>query len=80
MLAIHPIPAFNDNYIWAIINNDAKQAIIVDAGDAAPVLDFLQKNTLNICQIWVTHHHQDHIGGGFGVSQHLSQCPNFCPC
>ena len=33
MLAIHPIPAFNDNYIWAIINNDAKQAIIVDAGD-----------------------------------------------
>ena len=63
MLAIHPIPAFNDNYIWAIINNDAKQAIIVDAGDAAPVLDFLQKNNLNICQIWVTHHHQDHIGG-----------------
>ena len=43
MLAIHPIPAFNDNYIWAIINNDAKQAIIVDAGDAAPVLDFVQK-------------------------------------
>ena len=35
MLTIHPIPAFNDNYIWAIINNDTKQAIIVDAGDAA---------------------------------------------
>lgn len=63
MLTIHPIPAFNDNYIWAIINNDTKQAIIVDAGDAAPVLDFLTQHHLSLSQLWITHHHNDHIGG-----------------
>lgn len=63
MLTIHPIPAFNDNYIWAIINDETKQAIIVDAGDAKPVIDFLKQKNLDITSIWVTHHHNDHIGG-----------------
>lgn len=63
MLKIHPIPAFTDNYIWAIINETAKQAIIIDAGQAAPAFNFLTKNNLDLTAIWVTHHHNDHIGG-----------------
>ena len=41
MLKIHPIPAFTDNYIWAIINDETQEVIIVDAGDAEPVLEFV---------------------------------------
>lgn len=73
MLKIHPIPAFSDNYIWAIINEANSEVIIVDAGKAKPVLDFLQQNSLSISQIWVTHHHHDHIGG---VAELAKQFPN----
>ena len=63
MLKIRPIPAFTDNYIWAIINDETQEVIIVDAGDAEPVLEFVNRENLTINQIWVTHHHSDHIGG-----------------
>ena len=32
-----PLPAFDDNYIWAL-TGDPGAALIVDPGDAAPVL------------------------------------------
>lgn len=73
MLKIHPIPAFSDNYIWAIINEANSEVIIVDAGQAQPVLDFVQQNSLSINQIWVTHHHHDHIGG---VAELAKKFPN----
>ena len=39
-VAIHPIPAFTDNYIWCIYNESS--AIVVDPGDAEPVLAFIK--------------------------------------
>ncbi|OIQ25494.1 hydroxyacylglutathione hydrolase [uncultured Vibrio sp.] len=62
MLHIKSIPAFNDNYIWAIENSDGRCAV-VDPGDAKPVLEYLQKNNLTLEAILITHHHHDHIGG-----------------
>jgi len=59
--AIVPLPAFNDNYIWLIRRGD--QAAVVDPGDAAPVLEYLERNRLNLCAILATHHHGDHVGG-----------------
>ena len=60
-LQIIPIPAFEDNYIWLIHNN--KQAIVVDPGDAEPVLATLAKLKLTLDTILITHHHHDHIDG-----------------
>ena len=59
--AIVPLPAFNDNYIWLIRRGD--QAAVVDPGDAAPVLDYVDRNQLTLCAILATHHHGDHVGG-----------------
>lgn len=56
-----PIPAFNDNYLWLL--QDGRRALIVDPGDAQPVLDVLQARQLQLESILVTHHHPDHIGG-----------------
>lgn len=56
-----PLRAFKDNYIWALRNN--RYAAIVDPGDAQPVLDFLQREKLQLCAILATHHHPDHVGG-----------------
>ena len=38
-------------------------AIIVDPGDAEPVIDALKQYNLKLECILVTHHHSDHIGG-----------------
>lgn len=55
------IPAFNDNYIWAICHEG--QCVVVDPGDAAPVERFLEDKGLNLAAILITHHHPDHVGG-----------------
>jgi hydroxyacylglutathione hydrolase len=34
-----PLPAFTDNYIWML--HDSREAVVVDPGDAAPVLGAL---------------------------------------
>jgi len=56
-----PIPAFTDNYLWLL--HDGQRALIVDPGDASPVLQALKDNQLQLESILVTHHHADHTGG-----------------
>lgn len=58
---IVPIPIFNDNYVWML--RDQQNAFIVDPGDAAPVIAQLQAEALTLREIWITHHHPDHIAG-----------------
>lgn len=70
MVQVIPIPAFNDNYIWALINN--KNVYVVDPGDAAPVLTYCQEHQLCLQGILITHHHWDHTNG---VEQLVAQFP-----
>lgn len=60
-MQIEPIPAFEDNYIWAL-RKDGHIAV-VDPGESAPVLRFLEATGDRLCAILVTHRHGDHIGG-----------------
>ena len=61
MLTIEPIPAFSDNYIWLL--HDDTDAVVVDPGDAAPVLEALSERSLTLKGVLITHHHFDHVGG-----------------
>lgn len=63
MLTITPIPAFSDNYIWCLADSDDGKALIVDPGQADPVIRHLDANGLTLDTILVTHHHPDHTGG-----------------
>ena len=58
---IAAIPALHDNYIWAI--HDGRYAAVVDPGEAAPVLAFLDAHGLRLNAILCTHRHADHTGG-----------------
>jgi hydroxyacylglutathione hydrolase len=65
MASIIPIPAFADNYIWLLVQDAA--AAVVDPGDAAPVLDYLDRHGLALSAILNTHHHGDHVGGNLAL-------------
>ncbi|MEM1081142.1 MAG: hydroxyacylglutathione hydrolase [Pseudomonadota bacterium] len=62
-LEISPIPAFEDNYIWVAQRAGFRHCIVVDPGDAAPVLAWLQTHALTPAVILLTHHHYDHVDG-----------------
>ena len=56
------IPAFQDNYIWVLVDDD-RRCIIVDPGESAPVLQAIEENGWHPQGILLTHHHNDHVGG-----------------
>ena len=57
------IPALNDNYIWTIVHSKNRRAVIVDPGEAEPVLNLFKQQNLALTAILVTHHHWDHTNG-----------------
>lgn len=66
------IPALQDNYIWTL-NDDTGHCLIVDPGEAAPVLRMIEKNQWQPVAILLTHHHHDHVGG---VAELVSHYPD----
>ncbi len=63
MIKVSYVPAFDDNYIWLIHKENDPHIVIVDPGDARPVLAAIASEGYIPVAILVTHHHGDHIGG-----------------
>jgi len=63
MLSVTPIPAFSDNYIWLLRQDSSQEVCVVDPGDAAPVIAYLEREGLTLGGVLITHHHHDHTGG-----------------
>lgn len=76
---IHPLPAFEDNYIWAIRSGD--NVAVVDPGESAPVLRYLEASGARLCAILVTHRHGDHTEGIAALTAHAANAgvPVFGP-
>lgn len=78
MYQIKTLNAFNDNYIWLLVNNQ-NQCVAVDPGDANPVLTAIKEQGLTLTDILVTHHHNDHIGGISALLQRFPEANVFGP-
>ncbi|MGH8584368.1 MAG: hydroxyacylglutathione hydrolase [Gammaproteobacteria bacterium] len=65
MVTVTPLPALRDNYIWLVHGDGA--AVVVDPGEAAPVLAALQVKGLRPVAVLITHHHWDHVSGVAGL-------------
>lgn len=60
-MPLQPLPALSDNYVWTLSDADGG-ALVVDPGEAAPVLQAAAQG-LRPHTVLLTHHHPDHIGG-----------------
>lgn len=68
-MQIVPVPAFNDNYLWLVHDDESGETAVVDPGDAAPVLAEAQRRGWIIDQVWNTHWHPDHTGGNLSIKE-----------
>lgn len=75
-IKIHPIKAFNDNYIWTL--HDDHYAVVVDPGDPHVVLEYLSQHQLSLVGILITHHHYDHVDGLVALQEQWD-CPVYAP-
>jgi hydroxyacylglutathione hydrolase len=77
MLQIQCIPSRKDNYIWLIKNGN--HAIVIDPGEAMPVIERLQNQSLTLRAIFITHHHHDHVDGVAELLTHYPDCHVYGP-
>lgn len=67
LIDIHPIRTLKDNYVWALIDNKRRTAVIIDPGEHEPVIEFLNQRQISLISILITHHHWDHTNGIAGL-------------
>ena len=62
-MKVEVIPCLKDNYSYLIIDEKNNSACVVDPSEASPIIEYLEKKSINLKYILNTHHHYDHIGG-----------------
>ncbi len=72
------IPALQDNYIWTLTDDNGK-CLIVDPGEALPVLEKIKANGWQPEAILLTHHHNDHTGGVKTLCEHFPDIAVYGP-
>lgn len=55
------IPCLSDNYAYLLHNDQTSQTALVDAPEAGPIRDALSARGWTLDQIFLTHHHWDHV-------------------
>ena len=62
-MIVEVISCLQDNYSYLIIDKINNSACIIDPSEAKPIINFIEKENINLKYILNTHHHFDHVGG-----------------
>ena len=71
-ISVKVINQLKDNYSF-ILSNQSKDACVIDPADSYPIIEYVNKYSLKIKDIFITHHHKDHTAGTEGI---LKSFPN----
>ena len=69
-LQIECIPTFSDNYTYLVICEDTREAAIIDAPEADPVIQRVEDTGAQVTHILSTHHHLDHSAANPQLAEH----------
>jgi len=69
-MQVIPVPCLSDNYAYLVVQG--RVAAVVDPSEADPVLRAIDEHGLKLTEIWLTHHHWDHVGG---IEALVEKCP-----
>ena len=62
-LQIVTVPCREDNYAFLLRDDESGRTALVDAPEARPILDALREHGWDLHEVWITHHHADHVDG-----------------
>ena len=69
-MQVIPVPCLSDNYAYLVVQG--RRAAVVDPSQADPVLRAIDEHRVRLTEIWLTHHHWDHVGG---IEALVEECP-----
>ncbi len=62
-LEIVTIPCLSDNYAFLLHSDETGDTALIDIPAAAPISAALKERGWNLSDVWITHHHLDHVAG-----------------
>ena len=62
-LEIVTVPCLSDNYAFLLHDADSGATALIDAPEAGAIRGALDARGWRLSEIWITHHHDDHIDG-----------------
>lgn len=70
MLTLVTLPCLTDNYAYLLHDDATGATAVIDAPEAHPILTELDARGWHLAEIWLTHHHWDHIDGVADLVRH----------
>jgi len=68
-MKVEIIKCLEDNYSYLLIDEETNSACVIDPGESKPIINYIEKNKINLKFILNTHHHFDHIGGNIDLKK-----------
>ena len=65
------IKCLKDNFSYLLINENNRNACVIDPSESKPIIDFVEKENINLKFILNTHHHYDHVGGNIDLKKKI---------
>ncbi|KJE96045.1 hydroxyacylglutathione hydrolase [Capsaspora owczarzaki ATCC 30864] len=65
------VPNRKDNYTYVVLNNQTRDAVVVDPADPASILPAIEKANVKVLAVLTTHKHHDHSAGNWDMAQHF---------